>query len=140
MRSKLMLCVALFLATAAFAKDPKPYLTGELVQMESVPCVPAEQASTGVADSASKRTQELQCQEYVLQSERVNYRIRPRDEKHAVLLPMSERAQFRLQKDRMLLRVEDLDSKERAYTVVSMTPRSDSTAADATPTRLNHLQ
>jgi hypothetical protein len=38
------------------------------------------------------------------------------------------------------LRVEDLDSKEREYIVVSMTPRTDSTAADAAPPRLNHLQ
>jgi hypothetical protein len=40
----------------------------------------------------------------------------------------------------MLVRVEDLDSKEREYIVVSMTPRSDSTSADATPSHLNHLQ
>jgi hypothetical protein len=39
----------------------------------------------------------------------------------------------------MLLRVEYLDSKEREYVVVSITPRSESTA-DATPARLNHLQ
>ena len=62
-------------------------------------------------DSVSKKTHELLCQEYVLQSERVNYRIRPRDEKQAVLLPISERAQFRLQKDVMLLRVEDPTAK-----------------------------
>jgi hypothetical protein len=91
-------------------------------------------------DSGSKKTQELLAQEYVLESERVIYRIRPRDEKHPVLLPVGEQAQFRLQKDRMLLRVEDLDGKEREYIVVSMTPRSDSNTADATPVRLNHLQ
>jgi hypothetical protein len=91
-------------------------------------------------DSGSKKTQELLCQEYVLESERVIYRIRPRDEKHPVLLPVGEQAQFRLQKDKMLLRVEDLDGKEREYIVVSMTPRSDSNTADATPVRLNHLQ
>jgi hypothetical protein len=146
MRSKLMLCVAVSLAATAFAKDPKPYLTGKLVQMESVPCSAAERDTTSAAvevpatDSGSKKTHELFCQEYVLQSEGVTYRIRPRDEKNSLLLPLSERAHFRLQKNVMLLRVEDLDSKERAYTVVSMTPRSDSTAADATPTRLNHLQ
>jgi hypothetical protein len=140
MRSKLMLCVAVFLTAAAFAKDPKPYLTGKLVQMESVPCGNAEKDPAGPAYSGNRKAHEGLCQEYVVQSERVNYRIRPRDEQHAVLLPLSERAQFRLQKDVMLLRVEDLDGKERTYTVVSMTPRTDSTAADATPTRLNHLQ
>jgi hypothetical protein len=91
-------------------------------------------------DSGSKKTQELLGQEYVLQAERVIYRIRPRDEKHPVLLPVGEQAQFRLQKDKMLLRVEDLDGKEREYIVVSMTPRSDSNTADATAVRLNHLQ
>jgi hypothetical protein len=35
--------------------------------------------------------------------------------------------------------VEDQDSKEREYLVVSMTPRSDSTA-NASPVRLNHAQ
>jgi hypothetical protein len=70
----------------------------------------------------------------------VTYRIRPRDEKHPVLLPVGEQAQFRLQRDKMLLRVEDLDSKEREYIVVSMTPRSENSTADAISPRLNHLQ
>jgi hypothetical protein len=90
-------------------------------------------------DSAHKKSQVLLCQEYLLQTEKVVYRIRPSDAKHPVLLPVGERAQFRLDRDKMLLRVEDLDSKEREYTVVSMTPRSESTA-DASPAHLNHLQ
>ena len=68
------------------------------------------------------------------------YRIRPREEKHPVLLPVGDQAQFRLAKDKMMLRVEDLDGKEREYLVVSMTPRSDASTADATPIHLNHLQ
>ena len=146
MRSKLMLCVVLALASAAYAKDPKPFQTGKLLQMDSVQCGVAEKDAKTLAgemlgtDSSNKKTQELLCQEYVLQAERVIYRIRPRDEKHPALLPVGEQAQFRIEKDKMLLRVEDLDSKEREYIVVSMTPRSDSTAADATPPRLNHLQ
>jgi len=146
MRSKLMLCVMLGLALAAFAKEPKPYQTGKILQMDSVQCGLAEKDAKSFAgemlgtDSGSKKTKELLCQEYVLQSERVIYRIRPRDEKHPALLPVGEQAQFRLQRDKMLLRVEDLDSKEREYIVVSMTPRSDSSTADATPSRSNHLQ
>jgi hypothetical protein len=146
MRSKLLLCVILGLASAAYAKDPKTYLTGKILQMDSVQCGMAEKDAKSFAgemlgtDSGSKKTRELLCQEYVLQAERVIYRIRPRDEKHPVLLPVGEQAQFRLQKDKMLLRVEDLDSKEREYIVVSMTPRSDSSTADATSSRMNHRQ
>ena len=90
-------------------------------------------------DSGSKKTKELLCQEYVLQAEKVIYRIRPRDEKHPSLLPIGEQAQFRLEKDKILLRVEDLDDKEREYIVVSMTPRSDSSTADA-GSRPTHVQ
>ena len=146
MRSKWMMCVILGLASAACAKEPKPYQTGKLLQMDSVPCGTAEKDAKSFAgemlgtDSGSKKTQEVLCQEYVLQAARVIYRIRPRDEKHPVLLPVGEQAQFRLQKDKMMLRVEDLDGKEREYIVVSMTPRADSSTADAAPSRLNHLQ
>ena len=146
MRSKLAFCVVLTLASVGFAKEPKAYQTGKLLQMDSVQCGTAEKDAKSFAgemlgtDSGSKKTQEVLCQEYVLQSERVIYRIRPRDEKHPVLLPVGEQAQFRLQKDKMLLRVEDLDNKEREYIVVSMTPRSESSTADASTSRVNHLQ
>jgi len=96
-------------------------------------------ANCWAPDSGSKKTQEVLCQEYMLQTDRVIYRIRPRDEKHPVLLPVGEQAQFRLQKDKMLLCVEDLDSKEREYVVVSMTPRSDNNTAAAS-SNSNHAQ
>jgi hypothetical protein len=137
MRSKLALCVVLGLASAAYAKEPKHYQSGKLLQMDSVRCGTAEKDAKSLAgemlgaDSGSKKTQEVLCQEYVLQADKVIYRIRPRDEKHPVLLPVGEQAQFRMQKDKMLLSVEDLDGKEREYLVVSMTPRSDSSTADA---------
>ena len=146
MRVKLTLCIVLAMALAAYAKQPKAYQTGKLLQMDSVQCGVAEKDAKSFAgemlgtDSTNKKTQELLCQEYVLQADRVIYHIRPRDEKHPALLPVGEQAQFRMEKDKMLLRVEDLDDKEREYIVVSMTPRTDGTSADATPSRLNHLQ
>jgi hypothetical protein len=144
MRSKLALCIVLGLASAAFAKDPKPYQTGKLLQMDSVPCGTAEKDDHSIAgevlgtDSGSKKTQQVLCQEYVLQAERVIYHIRPRDAKHPALLPVGDQAQFRMEKDKMMLRVEDLDNKEREYIVVSMTPRTDASSADAAAP--NHLQ
>jgi hypothetical protein len=140
---KFALCAVLSLASTAFAKDPKPFQAGKLAQMDSVQCGASEKDAKSFA-------RELPCQEYVLQAEHVTYRIRPRDAKHAALLPVGQQAQFRLEKNKMLLRLENLDDpyrdspdhggKEREYVVVSMTPRTDSTAADATPIRLNHLQ
>jgi len=146
MRSKWMLVVVLAASSAAYAKEPKVYITGEVLQMDSVPCGTTEKDAKNFAgevlgtDSGSKRTQPVLCQEYVLQADRVIFHIRPSDEKHAALLPVGDRGHFRLQKNKMLLRMEDVDSKEREYTVVSMSPRTDSRAADATPARVNHLQ
>jgi len=55
------------------------------------------------------------------------------------LLPIGQSAQFRLEKNKMLLRIEGIDSKEREYLVLSIKPRGYS-SADARPARLNHLQ
>lgn len=128
-----ILCTALLLALAgtAQAKEQPSYQKGTLVQMESVPCGFAEKSGKNITgellgtDSAHKKTQEMLCQEYVLETDRIVYRIRPRDDKHPVLLPVGETAEFRIHKDRLLLRVPEADDKEREYTVVSMTPRAD---------------
>jgi len=145
MRFKSVVLASVLVAATAYAKEPKAYQSGKLLQMDSVQCGVDEKDAKSFTgeiigtDSAHKKTQELLCQEYLLQTDKMIYRIRPKDMKHPVLLPVGERAQFRMEKDKMLLRVEDLDSKEREYIVVSMTLRSDSTA-DASPVRLNHLQ
>jgi hypothetical protein len=145
MRSKLCLCVLLSLSLA-YAKEPKTYQNGKLLQMDSVSCGTDEKDAQTVAgemlgtDSTHKKTHELLCQEYTLQSDDVVYRIRPRDEKHPVLLPVGVNVQFRLQKDKMLLHAEGVDSKEHEYVVVSMKPRTDSSTADSTRRPLNHLQ
>ncbi len=72
----------------------------------------------------------LLCQEYTLQTERINYRIRPKDDNHAVLLPIGGKAQFHIEKDYVKLSVEGSDEKEREYVVVSMTPRGEAQTAD----------
>jgi hypothetical protein len=145
MRYKSLALALILLTTTAYAKEPKAYQSGKLLKMDSVKCGVDEKDAKSFAgevigtDSGHRKTQELLCQEYVLQTDKMVYRIRPRDGKHPVLLPVGEQAQFRLEKDKLVLRMEDSDSKEREYIVVSMTPRGDSTA-DANPVRLDHLQ
>jgi hypothetical protein len=143
MRSKCILCATLAVASLAYAKDPKPYQVGNLLQMDSVPCVEpsaVDRDSHDAAPSDLAGKQQFLCQEYVLQGDRVIYRIRPRDEKHAVLLPIGERAHFRIERDKLLITMETFDSKEYEYNVVSMMPRSEDSTADVTPVHLNHLQ
>jgi hypothetical protein len=136
MKSKIFL-VAILCASFAQAKEPKAHQSGTLLQMDSAECGVDENSGKSVVgelvgtDSAHKKTHALLCQEYLLQSDSIIYRIRPRDEKHPVLLPVGQKAQFRIQKDKMLLQVEDVDNKEREYNVVSMTPRADKSTSSA---------
>src|SRR5713226_537561 len=133
MRLRFFLAIML-VAVLAQAKEPKHYQSGKLLKMESVKCGTDEKNGKSLAgemigtDSAHMKTHELLCQQYVLETESVVYTIRPKDEKHPVLLPIGEKAQFRMDKDKIVLRVEDLDDKEREYDVVSMVPK-DSAAA-----------
>jgi len=125
------LAACLILAGVCAAKE-HDYQKGTLLRMDSTSCGMQEKGSKSVAgellgtDAQSKKTQEVLCQEYVLQTDRVVYRIRPKDDKHPVLLPIGETAQFRIHKDKLILKVaEGSDDKEREYIVVSMTPRQD---------------
>jgi hypothetical protein len=66
-----------------------------------------------------------------LQTDRAIYRIRPKDDKHPELLPIGETAEFRIVKDKLILRVPETNNKERDYIVVSIIQRADSTQAKA---------
>jgi len=100
MRSKVLM-TTIMLLSLAHAKEPKRFQNGGLLQMESADCGYDEKSGKSFAgemlgtDSGHKKTRALLCPEYILQSERVIYRIRPKDEKHPVLLPVGEKAQFR---------------------------------------------
>jgi hypothetical protein len=130
----LVLAASLQNVAPAPAKDKPAYERGVLLQMDSTHCGYAEKDGKTVAgeifgtDGQHKNTQEVLCQEYILKSDRLIYRIRPKDDKHPTLLPVGESAEFRIHKDKMLLRVPESDGKEREYIVVSMTTRAD--AAD----------
>lgn len=136
MRLHYVLAISL-LASAAQAREPKHYQSGKLLKMESVKCGMDEKNGKSFAgemigtDSAHMKTKEVLCQEYVLQTDTVTYRIRPKDDKHPVLLPIGNSAQFRLEKDKIVLRVEDLDDKDREYTVVSMEPNDGNGSTDS---------
>ncbi len=131
MRYRLLVLLSIFVASIAYAKEPKAYQDGKLVQMDSVAC--------GAEEKNVAPDHDTLCQEYVVEAEQVVYSVRPKDARHASLLPIGENAKFRLQKNMMLLQVPAADGKERAFVVLSVKPRGDSTA-NASPARVNHLQ
>ena len=131
------MAVICLLAAGVSAAKEHDYQKGTLLRMDSSSCGLQEKGGKTLAgemigtDTQNKKTKELLCQEYILQGEHVTYRIRPTDDKHPVLLPIGETAQFRINKDKLILRVPELNDKEREYTVVSMTPREDDSTKTA---------
>jgi|SRR5579859_4147686 len=128
MKSTFALSTILMFGSFAFAAKSEPvfHQTGTISAMDGVECGVDENSGKTFAGEvlgtggAHKKTRAMLCQEYVLKTDHVMYRIRPRDEKHPVLLPVGERAEFRIKKDKLLLAVPELDGKEREYSVTSM--------------------
>jgi hypothetical protein len=131
MMKRSMMVAGLFIFVISGHAKEKFYEKGTLLQMESSACGLAEKGSKTLAgeilgtDGEHKNTQELLCQEYVLQADRVIYRIRPKDAKHPVILPIGETAEFRIDRDKLILRVPETNDKDHEYSVVSITPRTD---------------
>lgn len=136
MRAIKIAAICLLLAGVAAAKE-HDYQKGTLLRMDSSFCGSQEKGGKTVAgeilgtDSQNHKTKELLCQEYVLQGDHVVYHIRPTDEKHPALLPIGEVAEFRIHKDKLILRVQEGDSKEREYVVVSMVPRPEESSTQS---------
>jgi len=141
MRANYLLGV-LLLATTVQGKEPMHYQSGRLMRMDSVKCGTDEKNGKSFAgemigtDSSHMKTHELLCQQYTLETNDLVYTVRPKDDKHPTLLPIGENAQFRLKKDKLMLRVEDMDDKEREYIVVSIVPKGQTESAhNSTPDR-----
>src|SRR4029077_14453097 len=144
MKKATLAVLLLGVALSLQAKDPPAYEKGVLAQMDSSSCGYAEKDGKTIAgeifgtDGQHKNTKVVLCQEYVLKSDRVIYRIRPKDEKHPALLPVGETAEFRIHKDKMILHVAETDDKDREYIVVSMTPREDVAENRRTTAQISH--
>jgi hypothetical protein len=121
----------LAVATVTLAKDPPSYDKGVLLSMASSSCGTAETGGKSVTgeilgtDGEHKNTEQVLCQEYVLQGDRIVYHIRPTDSKHPQLLPVGDNVQYRIHKDRMYVLNSEGDTKEREYSVISMQVRQD---------------
>lgn len=132
-----MFCGILIFGMAMQAKDAPSYQSGVLKEMTSVECGFEQKSAKGLVgelvgtDNSHSKTRKTFCQEYVLETNHVVYHIRPREEKHPAILPVGEKAMFRMKKDFLVLKVPEGDDKEREYDVVSMLPvHANDTAAN----------
>jgi hypothetical protein len=130
MKLKLFIAV-LMVACVAEAKSPQFYQKGTLVKMDSAECGIDLRGAEGIGgvlgvdDSQHTKTRQMLCQEYLLRGDTLEYKIRPKEEKHPALLPIGQHAEFRIEKDHMHLRVPEMDNREREFIVVAVAQRTD---------------
>ncbi len=109
-----VLLVASVLSVSAVAKE-RHYEQCTLTAMNSVPC--------GSQQKRHKKTREMLCQEYVVQTDSTEYHIRQKQEKHTDILPIPSQGEFRIEKDTMRLRIPAGTGKELDYQIVSVAKR-----------------
>ena len=118
------LAVLLLASLGAEAKKAPPE-HGMLVRMESMECGVHQGGLAGLGGFWASigvtkiNSEDKLCPQYLLRTDTMEYHIRPLNKKHPVVLPVGHEAVFRIHKDRMFLRVEDLDKRVREYQVVA---------------------
>jgi hypothetical protein len=127
-KSAILLATILVMAVPLSAGGKKKHEPERamLEKMEAVPCGAKQRGLTGLGSFwasvgvTSVNSNEKLCPQYLLRTDEMDYKIRPIDLKHAVILPIGHEIVFKIQKDRMLLEDPDGDKKMRSYEVVSM--------------------
>src|SRR5271170_1810506 len=130
MRFKIFLALVLVAVVplSAECKKKKPVERAMLEKMEAVPCGAKQKGLAGLgtiwasAGITHMNSDEKLCPQYMVRTDEMEYHIRPADYKHPIVLPVGQEIEFRIKKDRMLVKVPDGDGKERAYQVVAMKP------------------
>lgn len=125
----LVVMLSLLLAVPGFAGDKKKHPNRAMIEkMEAVPCGAKERGLTGLGSVWASvgvthvNSDEKLCPQYMLRTDDMEYHVRPLDHKHPVLLPVGQEGEFKLDKDKIEMRIPDGDRKMRQYQVVAMKP------------------
>ena len=133
-----LLAIVCALPLSANDKKKKGLQRGMLEKMEAVPCGAKQHGLAGLgtlwasAGITHINSDEKLCPQYLLRTDNMDYQIRPKDLKHATILPVGTEGEFKLKdKDMVLTMPEGGDRKTRSYEVVAMTPANPSNAASS---------
>jgi hypothetical protein len=130
-----VLFLALISAAPLSAHGNKKRLGFQRCLLEKMDAVPCGAKQTGLAGLGALwgsagithiNSNEKLCPQYLLRTDEMDYEIRPIDLKHATILPIGQEGQFKIQKNEMLLTMND--RKARSYEVVSMNPANPDSA------------
>ncbi len=136
------LSLVLTFSPIAESKDKKKHAQrGMLESMQSVPCGAKQRGLTGLGSIFGSvgvehvNSHEQLCPQYLFRTDEMEYHIRPVDLKHASLLPVGHEGEYKIKKDRLVLKVVDGDKKARDYQVISMQPVNAESKVESTKYR-----
>src|SRR6516162_1573600 len=121
------LALACTFPVTASAKKKKVAPRGMLESMQSVPCGAKQHGLAGIGSIYASvgithvNSDEKLCPQYLLRTDEMDYEIRPKDVKHAAILPVGQEVEMKIKKNHMDLKLAD-GGKTMTYIVVSMRP------------------
>jgi hypothetical protein len=116
-----LFCIFLFACTVGVAAQAHNHQQGTIVRMGMTTCEQQHRFVTSMSGTATGEAAPL-CPEYVLVSDKVVYVVSGKSSEQ--LLPLAEVTRFRLQKNEMLIRIDDAQ-KESHFHIKAMVLRPD---------------
>jgi len=115
-----LLCIFALALTVSLAAQTHLNQQGTIIRMRMTDCLAAQHGFMAVMSGGGKIETAEQCPEYVLVSDKVVYVISGKNSEQ--LMPLAEITRFRLQKNEMLIRIDDA-SKESHFHIKAMVMR-----------------
>lgn len=115
-----MLCVLLLVMPTLLSAQARAHREGVIVRMRMTDCMGPQHGFMAAMAGGGKAEAGALCPEYVLVTEKVVYVISGKDSDQ--LIPLAESTRFRLQKNEMLIRIDDAP-KETRFHIKSMVLR-----------------
>jgi hypothetical protein len=110
---RMLFCIFVFAFPIFLSAQTQPAQQGTIIRMRMTDCLGPQHGFMAAMSGGGKVEPGAMCPEYVLVSERVVYVISGKSSDQ--LVPLAENTRFRLQKNEMLIRVDDAPKESRFH-------------------------
>ena len=110
---RMLFCILVFAFPGLLAAQARPAQQGTIIRMRMTDCLGPQHGFMATMSGGGKVEAGALCPEYVLVSDRVVYVISGKGSDQ--LVPLAENTRFRLQKNEMLIRVDDAPKESRFH-------------------------
>jgi hypothetical protein len=110
---RMLFCIFVFAFPVFLSAQTQPVQKGTIIRMRMTDCLGPQHGFMAAMSGSGKVEAGALCPEYVLVSDRVVYVISGKSSEQ--LVPLAEMTRFRLQKNEMLIRVDDAPKESRFH-------------------------